>query len=87
MLRLELMSTEHCALCEEALDLLLGMPEMAGLQLQVVDVAANDALLARYGEQIPVLRACGRELSAPFARKDVVTFLDALAQVQKGAAR
>ena len=33
MLSLELYTTEHCSLCEQALDLLLGMPEIAGLAL------------------------------------------------------
>ena len=79
MLRLELLSTEHCSLCEQALDMLLGMPEIAGLQLVVVDIADDQQLLSTYGEQIPVLRTAGQELKAPFTAKDVVHFLERLA--------
>ena len=80
MLTIELFSTDHCSLCEQALDLLLGMPEIAGLELQVVDIAHNDDLLARYAESIPVLRALDTELAAPFGRKEVLSWLDALAR-------
>ena len=47
-----LFSTEHCTLCDEALDLLLSMPELAGRSVQVVDVAANPELVDRYGESL-----------------------------------
>lgn len=53
---LMLLSTDHCALCEEALSMLFSMPELAGLELRVVDVADEDLLLERYGEQVPVLQ-------------------------------
>ena len=79
MLRLELLSTDHCSLCEQALDSLLGMPQVAGLELVVVDIAADDQLMADYGEQIPVLRALGQELAAPFTADQVLRFLDRLA--------
>ena len=79
MLSLELYTTEHCSLCEQALDLLLGMPEMAGLALTVVDIVADDELLARYGEKIPVLKANQDELCAPFDRAAVLAWLDGLA--------
>lgn len=36
---LVLFSTDHCTLCEQALDLLFSMPEIAGFSLQVIDVA------------------------------------------------
>jgi hypothetical protein len=73
---LVLLSTDHCSLCERALDLLLSMPELRGLALQVVDVADDDALTERYGERLPVLLGGGRELDWPFAAADVRTLLD-----------
>ena len=79
MLRLQLYSTEHCSLCEQALDLLLSMPEMAGHELLVVDIAGSDELLARYGETIPVLKAGDAELCAPFDRAGIIAWLDAVA--------
>lgn len=51
-----LLSTDHCALCEDALSMLFSMPELAGMELRVVDIATDDALLERFGEQIPVLQ-------------------------------
>jgi len=88
MLRLELLSTEHCSLCEQALDLLLSMPEIAGLELVVVDIALDPQLETAYAERIPVLRAMGQELTAPFGAAEVLKFLDRLAaQYQKDAAR
>ncbi len=54
-MELVLYSTDHCSLCEEALELLFSMPELAGQSVRVVDVATDDALLSRYGERLPVL--------------------------------
>ena len=79
MLRLELLSTEHCSLCDQALDLLSGMPEVAGLELVVTDIADDPQLMAAYAERIPVLRALDQELAAPFAAREVLGFLDRLA--------
>ena len=88
MLRLELLSTEHCSLCEQALDLLLSMPEIAGLQLVVVDIAHDPQLESVYAEQIPVLRAMGQELAAPFSATEILKFLERLAaQYQTDDAR
>ena len=71
-----LYSTDHCALCEEALDLLLSMPELAGRSVRVVDLATlDDDLLERYGAKVPVLRAGDRELAAPFDREAVRAWL------------
>lgn len=76
MKSLVLYSTDHCALCEEALDLLFSMPELRGLALRVVDVAEDDALLRRYGERIPVLRMDGREVDAPIDRAKVMRLIN-----------
>ena len=70
-MELILYSTEHCSLCDEALELLFSMPELAGQSVRVVDVATDDQLLARFGERLPVLevRAAGadaRLLDWPF---------------------
>ena len=58
-----LYSKEHCHLCDEALALL----EQGGLSAAVVDVEADDQLMAIYGLRIPVLvLPDGRELGWPF---------------------
>ncbi|MEM8766711.1 MAG: glutaredoxin family protein [Pseudomonadota bacterium] len=71
-----LYSTDHCTLCDEALDLLLSMPELAGRSVRVVDLAtADDELLNRYGPKVPVLSLGERELLAPFDREAVLAWL------------
>ena len=75
MLTIKLYTTDHCSLCEQALDLLLGMPEMAGFELLTVDIAADDQLMQTYGELIPVLEARGYELISPFDRASVQCWL------------
>ena len=65
---LVLYSTAHCSLCDQALDWLLSMPELAGATLNVVDVAEDDALIERYGERLPVLRVGDAEMAWPFDR-------------------
>ena len=74
-MELVLYSTGSCALCEQALELLLSMPELSGLALRVVDVATEDELLRRYGERIPVLRFAGQEIDAPIERDAVIDLL------------
>ena len=70
-----LLSTQHCTLCEQALDLLLSMPELRGSALEVVDVVEHDELVERYGVRVPVLLLDGRELAWPFDREDVARFV------------
>lgn len=65
-------------MCEQALDLLLGTPELRGIALKVVDVADHPALLARYGERLPVLLAGGAALDWPFTARQVLAHLGAV---------
>jgi len=59
--------------------MLASMPELAGTGLTVVDIAAgyanDDALIAQYGERIPVLAVAGLELDWPFNAADVQQLL------------
>lgn len=77
---LRLMSTAHCSACESALDLLLGMPELRGHVLSVIEVADDERLLARYGERLPVLVVDARELGWPFGREQVCSLLGGLSE-------
>lgn len=47
------------------LDMLLQLPEAAGLSLQVLDVADQEELFEQYAERIPVLRFADQEYSGP----------------------
>ena len=75
MRTLTLLTTEHCALCEQALDLLLRMPLLAGWELQVVDIVDDDDLIARYGERIPVIRCEDREIASPITEAALNEFI------------
>ena len=76
-------STDYCTLCEQALDLLLSMPELAGAQLEVIDIAGNAELEARYANRLPVLSLFGNatevQLSWPF---DAHRVRDSISQVE-----
>ncbi|MGE0623297.1 MAG: glutaredoxin family protein [Pseudomonadales bacterium] len=76
---LVLYSTDHCTLCDRALELLFSMPELVGRSVRVVDVASDDALTDRYGARLPVLAADGgegdAELDWPFSRERVLDLI------------
>lgn len=72
---LVLYSTDNCTLCDEALDLLLSMPELKGWSLTVIDVATDSELVERYGDRLPVVRVNAAELEAPFVRAELVGWL------------
>lgn len=80
MLKLELLTTQHCSLCEQALDLLLGMPEAAGFELTVIDILHSETtLFDHYAPLIPVLKVASHELCAPFSRGEIAKWLNELA--------
>ena len=64
--RLELVVTASCSRCEDALDALLGMPELRGLALHTREVLASDDLYQRFAERVPVLLIDGQEIDWPF---------------------
>ena len=68
-----LYSTSACHLCELAEGLLEAARAAApALGWEVVDISDDDALFARYGERIPVLRfPSGEELGWPFTADEL----------------
>ena len=68
-------TTAGCSLCEQALDLILGLPHLRGLELTTVDIASDDALVERYGDTIPVVRFGTSELAWPFTADHVIGLL------------
>ena len=75
--QLELLITEHCTLCEQALDLLLSLA-LPGWALVTRDIALDDALVEKFGEQIPVLRSGDAVLPWPFDQQDVADWVTTL---------
>lgn len=71
-----LYTTAGCHLCEQAEAVLRN--ELGGFNLQLVDIADSEELVARYGLRIPVLRVGGSdaELGWPFNAFTVADFLD-----------
>ena len=64
-MRLLLFQRDDCHLCDLALDLLAGV---RAPEFESVFIDEDEALEARYGQRVPVLRdvADGRELDWPF---------------------
>lgn len=72
---LTLMHTEYCHLCEQALALIRCYAPSAPLTL--VDIAANEELMARYGVRIPVVVLGTEELNWPFDGAQLSAFIAA----------
>lgn len=75
-----LMSSVGCHLCDEAVEILVNHMDPACHQVEEVDIAFDDELMARYAVLIPVLvdEASGTELRWPFDASDLQGFLQAL---------
>ncbi|MGA8134879.1 MULTISPECIES: glutaredoxin family protein [Pseudomonas] len=72
----QLFGTLGCHLCEVAEALLMPLVDH-GLMVELVDIAADEALFDAYGLRIPVLRRADTraELDWPFDVEQVVAFL------------
>jgi hypothetical protein len=73
--KLILYSTSHCHLCDLACTLI--KQSFTNIQLNIVDIADDDALLAQYGTRIPVLHRADTktELNWPFDATNIGEFL------------
>jgi hypothetical protein len=78
MKQLVLYSTTHCHLCEKAETLLANYYH--AFNLNIIDIADNDMLLAQYGTRIPVLLSVDNasELNWPFDEIRIKEFFDKL---------
>ncbi len=54
--QLQLMGTSGCHLCDQTEALLLHCLDMSQVEVELIDIADSDDLMARYGVKIPVLR-------------------------------
>lgn len=68
-----LYGTEHCHLCESALEII----GLAGLAVTLIDIVDNDHFFLKYGMRIPVLQRTDTlaELDWPFNTESVMQFL------------
>lgn len=66
-------TTAGCHLCEQAQHLLAAL--LPADAIDTIDIADSDALIAQYGERIPLLEQDGRTLNWPFSLLDAKAFL------------
>jgi len=62
--KIEIYGKPDCCLCDEAKAVIEGVGREPGtprLEVTVVDISRDDALLARYGHEIPVVFMDGRK--------------------------
>ena len=73
-IKLNLYSTSHCHLCEQAEKLLLKLPKIS---FSVIEIAHDEQLLMAYDVRIPVLQRLDTkaELNWPFNADDIAAFL------------
>ncbi|MGI9324659.1 MAG: glutaredoxin family protein [Pseudomonadales bacterium] len=68
-------TTEHCSVCETAMDWLLNQDCVRGMSLRTVDIANDDALLAELAERIPVLQAGAGQIDWPFDETQLLALI------------
>ncbi|KGK42960.1 hypothetical protein LH51_03555 [Nitrincola sp. A-D6] len=73
---LELMTTQGCHLCDEAVEVMLQVLDAGCFSVDLLDIAFDDTLMERYATRIPVLvaPATGAELSWPFGTEQLRCF-------------
>ncbi|MFC3282453.1 glutaredoxin family protein [Litchfieldella rifensis] len=85
MIRLTLYTTLGCHLCDE-LEHHLASLSVAEVMLERIEIADDDALMARYGERIPVLvDADGVELERGFEPECLAAWLAERGWLHEGA--
>ena len=62
-------SKPDCHLCERAKDVLDRCRQQVAFEIETVDISQNPELLARYGQDIPVILLDGREIARHFVRE------------------
>lgn len=74
-ININLYSTSHCHLCEEAEKLILRIP--FHINYSSVEICDDIKLMEKYGTRIPVLKRLdnGIELGWPFTENEIVSFL------------
>lgn len=78
-MQLNLYSTTHCHLCEQATDLLDSLSEQYDIRWVNIEITEDLALLERYGSKIPVLKRQNNnaELAWPFTSQQIEIFISA----------
>ncbi len=77
MLELNLYSTSHCHLCEQAESLLMSLSEQYDIQWHTIEITEDDKLMQMYEIKIPVIKRTDNdnELNWPFTSQQLIQFL------------
>lgn len=78
MIRVRLLTKPGCHLCDDAREIVAAVCAELGEGFDEVDISANDELMGRYGEQIPVTFVDGAQHD--FWRVDIGRLTAALQQ-------
>lgn len=72
-----LYSTEHCHLCEQAVQLLINLQHEYAIQWKTTEISDDDNLVDLYGIRIPVIKCMKTEaeLNWPFTQADIVKLI------------
>lgn len=76
-INLNLYSTSHCHLCDQAVVLLRNVPNQFDIHWLNIEITDDSSLLERYGFKIPVLKRMdtNNEISWPFTSEDIEKLL------------
>lgn len=77
---LELMTTEGCHLCDQALPLLVSGIDPSKYEVDLVDIAFDDELMNQYATRIPVLvdPQSKQSLDWPFDAEQLAQFIQSV---------
>ncbi|NRP38965.1 hypothetical protein XMA121_001586 [Marinobacterium sp. xm-a-121] len=77
---LELMTTEGCHLCDQALPLLVSGIDPSKYEVDLVDIAFDDKLMNQYATRIPVLvdPQSKQSLDWPFDAEQLAQFIQSV---------
>ncbi len=69
MNRITVYSKPGCHLCDRAKEVLSRCRHRVAFEIEIVDISQNPELLARYGQDIPVILLDGQEIARHFVRE------------------
>jgi len=67
--RITIYSKPDCHLCDRAKEVLDRCRQQIAFEIEVVDISQKPELLARYGQDIPVILLDGQEIARHFVRE------------------
>jgi len=69
MHRVTIYSKPDCHLCDRAKDVITRCRAQVDFELKEIDISQSPELLARYGQDIPVILLDGKEIARHFLRE------------------